>query len=269
MKTIIAYTLCICCIMFLLSGCTHPPVNSPDSNTSGQEQSNTGKQADPENKANADNKEDAENKVDIANEPLAQYVQTDIEETVKGSDKFSNNWEIPICIPKLLPFSGDAIACQAEIASIFEPWVADIRNNSSQGCWPDTAKIEYNTNLNGSVLSLVIHARSNFDSSIYYVYNFDIESGKKLNTDGLMKKLQVANYTERITQAAKSFFETKYAAAKNTNTGFYNQQLETTVSKENIGKAMPYVTKDGKLMVIVDIYALAGAKFYSEEIPLS
>ena len=49
----------------------------------------------------------------------------------------------------------------------------------------------------------------------------------------------------------------------------YQARLADTVSKENIAKAMPYVAEDGKVMIVVNIYALAGAAYYPEVIPLS
>ena len=83
-----------------------------------------------------------------------------------------------------------------------------------------------------------------------------------------MSKLQIADYADKFAQVAKKTYEEKYEHFQNKD-DFYYSQLATTVSKENIDKAMPYVAEDGKMMVVIDIYAIAGAAYYPEAIPLS
>lgn len=282
MKRIVAFLLCISCIMLLISGCKQPPVDSPDTNTSGQTDPSTeptsnetvGKTEATNNTEETVGNSEPVNIEDIEG-PLAQYVQTAIKETlIFSGDQYGNKQSTPVRIPKLLPFSEDAIACQKEIQEKYDAMVADVRNSHADGYTSSTASIDYEAYLNGNVFSLVIHACSMFDLCSYRVYNFDIASGKRLSTEELMNQLQIPNHAEKFTKIAQDAFEADWG--NNTTSEFkgehldlYNSQKAKNCSKENIDKAMPYVAEDGKVMVVINIYSLAGAEKYPRVFSLS
>lgn len=258
MKRFVAMFLCLCCVTLLFSGCIKPSIDNPDNTTSGQTEPST-------NNTEPVNIEDIEG-------PLAQYVQTAVKETLELDTTKQGNGEqiVSVRLPKLLPFSEDAIAAQAELQSEFDPWpwVEEIRINLADGWSSMTHSIDYEAYLNGSVFSLMICAESMVDLNSYFVYNFDVETGKRLNTEELMNKLQITDYTQRFTQIAQKAFDEKYDDATvehlESERDHIAAKREDTISRENIEKAMPYVAADGKLMVVIDIHIPTGAGCYPE-----
>ena len=262
MKRFVALFLSLCCTTLLFSGCKQPPVDDPGENTSGQTQ-------DTQPTTQPTTKPTEPVIVEDIEGPLAQYVQTAIKETIVfPGDRFGNKQSTPVRIPKLLPFSEDATACQAEIQQKFDSLINKIRKEHADGHTSATAFIDYSAYVNDSVLSVVIHQELMFDVSLYSIYNFDTETGKQLDTAELMSKLQITDYAEKFAQAAKKAYEEKYQHSQNKD-NFYHSQLAATISKENIDKAVPYVAEAGKVMVVINIYAIAGAAYYPEAIPLS
>ena len=271
MKRLIASFLFVCCFTLLLSGCKQSPIDGPD-NTSGQTQPTTQPATQPTQASTQPTTQPTEPIVveDIEG-PLAQYVQTAIKEKYQLFDKYGYGelqQESTLRVPKLLPFSEDAIAAQTEMEGKLNTYITDVRESYAEGLSASTKSIDYNAYLNDNVLSVVIEAESMFDLCFYLVYNFDIETGKRLDTEGLMTKLSILDYTEKFTQVAKNAYEEKYQGYQNKDE-LYNTQLATTVSKENIDKAMPYVAEDGKIKVILNIYSLAGAEYYPQVVSLS
>ena len=264
MKRFVALFLCVCCITLLLSGCNQPPADSPDENTSGHTQ-NTQSTTQPTTQPTESTTQPTEPVIveDIEG-PLAQYVQTTMKETLKMTNsKYGNKDEsTPVRIPRLLPFSEDAITVQAEIQEEFDEIITYIRNNHAEGFGTAYDTIDYNAYLNHSVFSLVIYLVGRTDAIDYRVYNFDTTTGKRLDTPGLMSKLQIADYGDIFAQVAKQAYEEKYAHYQDKD-DFYYSQLATTVSKENIDKAMPYVAEDGKVMVVIGIHPDGKEDYYA------
>lgn len=277
MKKAILYILCMSCILLLFSGCSlvlapNSDASAPSSKESDPSEQISTQQTQATQPAQTDASTPTEDSsaptAHPVNDPYPQYVQTNINEIIESSDIYGRNTRpIPISIPKLLPFSDDAISCQEEIQNYFEPKLEEARWNASKGYGVVYAYIEHFVYLNNTILSVVIHERLMFDASVFHVYNFDIESGKQLDTETLVEKLQITDYTEKLTQAAKNFYETDNSELKDHTK--YNERLEQTVSTENISKAVPYVAESGTVMAVVNIYALGGAEYYAYAIPIT
>lgn len=273
MKKFITFIAGIACMALLFSGCSLVVLNNPDASAPTLKQTDPseqiGTQATQTTKATqATQPAETAPTAPPVNDPYPQYVQTDINEIIVSSDSYGRTKQIiPVCIPKIVPFSDDAIACQKEIQNRFEPKLEEMRHNAANGYGIAHAYIEHFVYLNDTILSVVIHERSMFDSSSFTVYNFDIESGKQLNTQALMNKLQITDYADKFTQTAKETFEANNGHFNHDD--FYETQLATTVSKENIDKVKPYVAENGKVMIIINIYPMAGAAYYPEAVPLS
>lgn len=273
MKKSISYIAGIVCVALLFSGCSlvllpNPNATTPDSKQTDPSEQISTQQTQSTNATQATQSTENIPTAPPINDPYPQYVVTDINEIIASLDQYGKTKQVvPICLPKLLPFSEDAIACQKEIQDRFDPKLEEMRQNASEGYSISHSYIEHFVYLNNTILSVVIHERSMFDSSAFTVYNFDIESGKQLDTQRLMSKLQITDYIEKFTQAATKAFETNYGHFNHND--FYETQLETTISKNNIDKAKPYIAENGEVMVIINIYPMAGAAYYPEAIPLS
>ena len=274
MKRTVAYILCICCAILLLSGCDQPSVDGPDGNTSEHTDPGTNPTEVTGNPEETTAGTEPTNIEDIQG-PLAQYVQTATKETFElDTSKLGNSAQsASVRIPRLLPFSEDAIACQAEIQKEFDPWVEQIHTELADGWSSMTAAIDYEAYLSGTTFSLVIHVCSMIDLCSYRVYNFDTETGKRLDTAELIDKLQIADYTQRVLKIAQDAFDGKFADATDEylerDKELIAQQRAKNNSAENIERAMPYVTEDGQVMVVIDIYSVAGAEKYPQVFSLS
>lgn len=278
MKRITYSCLSLLVLTLLFCACVKQPLPPADSTgstgasvtgtTVGQTESGTNKTGPSETVGNTQTVsiEDIEG-------PLAQYVQTAIKETHERLDIFGNKQQMTsLRIPKLLPFSEDAVAAQAEIQNKLDSYITEVRTDYAEGLSSSTQFIDYKAYLNDAIFSLVIQTQSVYDSCSYLVYNFDIENGKRLNTEELMNKLQITDYTEKFTQIAQDAFSKQWGEERDPSANDYDlyvSQKAKNSSKENIDKAMPYVTEDGKVMVVLNIYSLAGAEKYPQVLPVS
>ena len=269
MKKLISYILLAVFIVLLFAGCEKPPAESPD-NTSGQLTQPTTQPTQPTIQPTDPTTQPTEPVIveDIEG-PLAQYVQTAVKETLKqAKSKYGPGDEsTSVRIPKLLPFSEDAIVAQTEIQAEFDPIIASIRANYAEGFGTVYEAFDYSAYLNDSILSLMILINYMTDDFAYRVYNFDITTGKRLDTHELMTKLQIPDYTEAFTRIAKKKYEEDNQHQQDNDD--YASQLAKTIAKENIEKAIPYIAEDGKVMVVIKIYAFVGTDYHFKAIPLS
>lgn len=200
--------------------------------------------------------------------PVTQYVEVDDSKTVRYTDSlYKKEITIPVSIPKLIPFSEDAIACQTEIESDLEPELSSIESYAANKSSSHERYIRFEAYLNGDVLSILLYSESGVGSYTYHTYNFDVTTGKRLDTDALMKKIGFDNYTEKMTQAAKAAFESSWGTSGTTD--LYIDRLNATIDPQNIAKANPYLDQDGNLKMTVFIGSMAGASGYEEIIPLT
>lgn len=275
MKKLTSLMLCISFAMLLFSGCKkiaeNPPAASTEPTTTPTEsisetiKPNTGpiittRPTDP-----LPTTETTEPPVD----PYPQYVQTAICETIICQESSYNQapQAISILIPKLLPFSEDAIACQEEIQNHFEPLLEQERKNALENSWSMYHSIDYSVYLNDTILSLVIRENSMVDLISFHVYNFDVESGKRLDTDALIEKLEMDDYTEKLTYGITVFYEYKSLYRKDREK--VKKYLELNISEENLSEAIPYVADNFLVMAVVKMYFGAGAECYPTEIPVA
>lgn len=271
-------------IAILAAGCTQPQDTSDSTGESSQTVTEN-KENITETKGNTsettgnttetkNNASEAKDSVTVMNRyktvlsgPVTQYVQVDDSQSVTYTDWLNQEVSVPISIPKFVPFSDDAIACQKELETALEPVLKKIRDDAAGKYSQAWLFIKFDAYLNGDVLSVIIEREAVTGGSTYYVYNLDIATGKRLDTAALMAKIQFTDYEEKLTQAAKASFESKWG---NSSTGdLYIKQLNATIDPKNIEKAMPYLGQDGKLKAATFIGSLAGASGYYEILTLS
>lgn len=169
-----------------------------------------------------------------------------------------------ISIPSVFPFSQDAVDCQADIYNNLLPTlkfyeetagytdIYDIRllpmsekENVRYLAGIDYAAYEYK-----DILSIVVWVKNYYDGIEYFVYNLDLDTGKRMDNAAVLKRLGIGS----------SDMKALYDAAYVERFGDYQTpQREKTVSTENIAASQIYVTNDGTVMVAANIYQIAGA----------
>ena len=198
--------------------------------------------------------------------PVTQYVQVDDSKTVTYKPQLKpQEVTVPVSIPKLLLSGDDATACQAKIERDLESELKSIAESADAKNSLSYLYIRFDAFLNNNILSIMVECCNVYDRNSYYTYNLDVTTGKWLDTDALMERIQFADYTEKVTQAARTCFESKWGGSSD----LYKDRLNATIDPQNIADAKPYLDQDGNLKVIVFIGSMAGASGYYEILPLA
>jgi len=267
----ISLSLCVSLLLSLLCGCVylgeHPTETIPDTFDASDAVIDA---SDATLQATDETTEATEaTTLPVVSDNLADYVQPDIEETLTGTDEFGNSWNIPLSVPKLLPFSDDAIACQQKIVDTYHGQVESLVAQSEENIYPMTEGMHYYAYLTDGILSLVIESISPSNDHFYTVYNFDVTTGELLDDATFLKMLNITeeDFYTRAAAAAEAKLKETLSAATNLPEQMYEQVRVPTVSQENLDEAMPYLSDTG-LMMAVNIYSLAGASLYAHLIPV-
>ena len=109
--------------------------------------------------------------------------------------------DFSIALPLLEPFCEGAKAINAEIKSLYQPIIDDVRQNilyqTSSRYW----KVSYETYLSGDVLSIVISERSMDDNVFYQVFNLDLTTGQQLDQYEMIRRYTGMSYPEFLLRA--------------------------------------------------------------------
>ncbi len=107
MKKILSYMAGMVCIALLFSGCSLVILDNPDASAPEPKQTDPSEQIQVTQQTQPIQTNPT---APTVSEPYPQYVQTGINELIVGKSMNKNTWSIHICLPKLVPFSEDAIA---------------------------------------------------------------------------------------------------------------------------------------------------------------
>lgn len=187
-------------------------------------------------------------------------------------------------IPKINIDSDDVNEINKEInekiISRAKEYVQILEKNDSVGLY----EVGYLYYINNNILSVVINL--NFDADVvdYYVYNIDINTGKRISNEDILKikNMTEKQFEEKLSSAAKIKFINKYGS-KDTymdnlkySDAFYKEselkeqesiyvaQYNQTISRSNckIDNNKIYLSNNQNLNVVTKIYSLAGANEY-------
>jgi len=178
-----------------------------------------------------------------------------------------------ISIPQIWPFSQDAIDCQEEIWEALLPTlkyyeetagytdIYDVRllPMSEKVYYNNPAGISYSSYIYKDILSIVVETLTQYDMTEHFVYNLDLTTGKRIGNEALLDRLGIGSVD------LKESLRAAYIKRYNSSSG---EQLDKTLSKENLDAVRLYVTNDGTLMAAARIYSIAGADSYMHLIPV-
>ena len=109
--------------------------------------------------------------------------------------------DFSISLPLLEPFCEGAKAINAEIKSIYQPIIDDVKQNilyqTSSRYW----KVSYTTYVGDDVLSIVISEHSMSDSVFYQVFNLDLSTGQQLDQYEMIRRYTGMSYPEFLLRA--------------------------------------------------------------------
>lgn len=187
------------------------------------------------------------------------------EETLRWDDTDGEHCVFPVAVPQIYPFSEDAIRCEKEIFDHLFPILDDALNKMGIGISQSLNQVGYEAHLNGQILSLIVFQETPTDLHLYQVYNFDIASGKKLSEGDLLAHLGISrdDFHDRADTAVRNHFVSLYGEKETSkDPTFYQSQLNMSTNEGHLDKAELYLDATGRLMMVADIYPLAGASHY-------
>ncbi len=212
-------------------------------------------------------KEYLKNENIIVNEVITEnYTEPEISDDVLVYTAFeeSGNW-YKYSIPKLNIDSDDATVINYEIE---EKLIKEVKEqiNSGKGIENygyNPSSIEYDYYINGNILSVVITLGTDVEYSSYYVYNINIETGKKCTNEEILeyKGISAEEFEKKLSSIYGERFSESYSGFKGSE--LYDECYEKTISKENCNINNPiFIEYNGQIIVIAKIYSFVGALHY-------
>ncbi|MBE6931871.1 MAG: YARHG domain-containing protein [Ruminococcaceae bacterium] len=165
----------------------------------------------------------------------------------------------------------------SEIRAINDEIYQELYTNLTAGAlreWDNSGKsVTYTWAENGDTLSLLIEVHPvDWEWTDYYVYNISISEARELSKLEVIDSSGITNYYKTARQALEAKFWGNYdhdwLQETTDMVDFFNEQLDATRANSNIEKALPYFNRKGELCVVADIYSLAGASYYTQEVNL-
>lgn len=190
------------------------------------------------------------------------------EESFEYTDNNGNSYSATYRIPSINLDSEDAEEATEEISDKYTPDFEKAEQESASRTGLTCDSLDYEKFENKGVLSVVIR-RVYFSHAVdYSVYNFNSKTGESLSDSEVAKaaKLTAEEVQETLQKELKKDYAAKY---KNSKTEKYEENLKKTLSEDNLGKAMLYLGKDGKLTAICKEYASVGAGEFSVVLTLT
>lgn len=184
------------------------------------------------------------------------------EESFTYTDHNGNAYDTVYRIPSINMDSKDAEAANEEIS---EKYLTDFEK-AERECAALTSltceKLDYEKFENDNVLSVVIR-RVFFSHAVdYSVYNFHAVTGVELSSEGVMKSVNIT--PEQAQELLKKQLEQDYVSKyKTAQPEKYEENMEKTLSDDNLDQAMYYLGKDGVLRAICKEYASVGSGEFS------
>ena len=186
---------------------------------------------------------------------LADYVKTGKEKTVTYGDGNTNT----LRLPEILLDSADAKAANDELNSRFgEAFNSDVE-------YAGIYALDYETSLNGKVLSVVTTGKFEGGNTYGLAYSFDVTTGKKLGNQQICEAAgkDYADVLGDLREETEEYYEEKFGSMPGNDA-----EREKTYSDENLKQSVLYLDEDGDIKALVNIYAAVGGGHWVTEIDL-
>ena len=126
--------------------------------------------------------------------------------------------------------------------------------------------VDYTCYVNNGIVSILCKADSPDDFFNYWVYNYDVESGREFTRADFLAREGLTD--DELISLASSVCEKKFTEVFGgfPHDSFYEEQYAKTTDPASYGDGlMLYYGEDGALSMVAPIYSLAGASFYYQE----
>lgn len=177
--------------------------------------------------------------------------------------------DISCTVPMFILDTPDARACNEELLGACARYLEDIEYAMETETHTDVTEIYYEAWILDDTVTLLVTVGSNTDCTRYYAYTLDLTNGELVDRDRLAVRLGVT--PEELKAAGQEALEEAFVGMYGDfgTDDFYDSQLERTISEENLEESVFYRTRNGEVMLLADVYSLAGADRYAHLIPVA
>ena len=189
-----------------------------------------------------------------------------VNESGEYEDDCENFWNYSFCLPYVEgPDSEYLERVNAEIAQVYEDYVAEAMSCMEQKLSLDCSWVGYEFGCSNGVYSLLVAARSEWDSTYYWVYHFD-EDGNEVTNSGLLEAIGISE--DDFVKAADQAFEDYITDPEKLNIDAdtkaeIKRVNELTLSPDNCNADMPiFVSDEGRVSFVGRVYSAAGDDHY-------
>lgn len=179
----------------------------------------------------------------------------------KYKDYNGNQVDVTYRIPRIVLEGTDAELANEKSEQIFNDKCKSADDMRNFKAWElQNTKLDYECYINDNVLSVIILDKYPFNNyTEYTVYNFDVLSGKRLYNEDIANRLSL-NYS-KIKNVIIEEIQNYFNSLPHHST-FYYEQLEKSISEDNIENSSLYIGENGQIMVKYRIYQMAGSETY-------
>ena len=199
----------------------------------------------------------------------AGYWYDVINEQGEYTDLSGNAIQYSYAIPAFNVDSADASRLNDAIMEICQPYVDEILEGVENGYSLMTRGVSYDASLVGEIVSLLITVETDFGFTDYYTFNLNVATGNEATGADMIAQvgLEESAFVTAAQEAASACFKSKYGSME--GDAFYQELYDKTMSADIYSLYMPiFFDADGSLNVIAPIYAMAGAEYYYEILPI-
>ena len=191
------------------------------------------------------------------------YISVGLSETFAYTDKTGNVYNAVYKIPQIDIDSEDAAAANTDINKKYLQDFSTANNEVASHNSLTCDSLDYDSYQDDTLLSVLIR-RVYFSHTVdYSVYNFDIKTGKSLDNKALCETLGKSYdaVMEKLESKLKSDYAGKYSNRSQIKN--YEENLEKTMSEDNLSASLLYLDSKGKLNAVCKEYANVGAGEFS------
>ncbi len=180
----------------------------------------------------------------------------------KYKDYNGNQVDVTYRIPRIVLEGTDAELANEKSEQIFNDKCKSADDMRNFKAWElQNTKLDYECYINDNVLSVIILDKYPFNNyTEYTVYNFDVLSGKRLYNEDIANRLSL-NYS-KIKNVIIEEIQNYFNSLPPNHSTFYYEQLEKSISEDNIENSSLYIGENGQIMVKYRIYQMAGSETY-------
>lgn len=189
--------------------------------------------------------------------------------SVEGTytDSIGNRDNYSYHVPQIAADSSDAEEINTEIAKQYGQLVEKEFDCMEKGLSVICRNVEWQAFWNGSQLFLLLRSDTPNDVVEYSAYGYDFETGARITNEMILQQCGISEeeYLENLREAVRARFEEMNSGIpkERLEESDYDKLLERTLQWQSMDQPM-YIDREGKLAVITEVGAFAGAGIYKQ-----